>query len=278
MKIGAFIFATDYAIRSDELARELEHRGFDSLFLPEHTHIPVSRVSSYPGGGELRKEYWHTYDSFVALAYAAAATRTLKIATGISLLPQHDTFNAAKAVASLDRMSEGRMLFGIGGGWNVEEMGNHGVAYDTRFKLMRERVLAMKELWTSEEASFEGDFVKFDPVWAWPKPLQSPHPPILLGGNTDHTLRRVVDFCDGWIPANWPGFDAVEGMNRLRRIADEAGRDVSDFSVTLVRGEPDKAKLDAYEKAGLTRVLLTLPSADRDTVLRQLDDYAPLLG
>jgi probable F420-dependent oxidoreductase len=278
MKIGAFIFATDYAIRTDELARELEHRGFDSLFLPEHTHIPVSRVSSYPGGGELRKEYWHTYDSFVALTYAAAATRTLKIATGISLLPQHDTFNAAKAVASLDRMSEGRMLFGIGGGWNVEEMGNHGVTYSARFKILRERVLAMKELWTSEEASFEGDFIKFDPVWAWPKPLQSPHPPILLGGNTDHTLRRVVDFCDGWIPANWPGFDAVEGMNRLRRIADEAGRDVSDFSVTLVRGEPDRAKLDAYEKAGLTRVLLTLPSADRDTVLRQLDDYAPLLG
>ena len=170
------------------------------------------------------------------------------------------------------------MLFGIGGGWNVEEMGNHGVAYGTRFKVLRERVLAMKELWTSEEASFEGDFIKFDPVWAWPKPKQSPHPPILLGGNTDHTIRRVVDFCDGWIPANWPGFDAVEGMNRLRRIADEAGRDVSDFSVTLVRGEPDRAKLDAYEKAGLTRVLLTLPSADRDTVLRQLDDYAPLLG
>lgn len=278
MEIGAFIFATDYAIRSDELARELEQRGFESLFLPEHTHIPVSRESSYPGGGELRKEYWHTYDSFVALAYAAAATRTLKIATGISLLPQHDTFNAAKAVASLDQMSGGRMIFGVGGGWNAEEMGNHAVEYSSRFKLLRERVLAMKELWTKEEATYHGEFIKFDPVWAWPKPKQKPHPPILLGGNTDYTLRRVVDFCDGWIPANWPGFDAIEGLSRLQRIAQKADRNASEFSVTLVRAEPDRSKLDDYAEAGITRALLTLPSADRDTVLRQLDDYVPLLN
>jgi probable F420-dependent oxidoreductase len=278
MQIGAFIFATDYAIRTDELARELEQRGFESLFLPEHTHIPVDRQSAYPGGGELRKEYWHTYDQFVALTYAAAATKTLKIATGICLLPQHDTFDTAKAVASLDQMSGGRVIFGIGGGWNAEEMANHGVAYKTRFKLLRERVLAMKELWTQEQAAFSGEFIEFEPVWAWPKPYQSPHPPIHLGGNTDYTLARVVEFGDGWLPANWPGFDAVEGMQRIRRVAEAAGRDPADFSVTLFRGEPDRATLDAYAEAGLTRVLLGLPSADRDTVLKQLDDYAPLLS
>ena len=278
MQIGVFIFATDYAIRMDELAPELEQRGFESLFLPEHTHIPTQQKSAYPGGGELRKEYWHTHDSFVALAYAAAATKTLKIATGICLLPQHDTFSTAKAVASLDQMSQGRMIFGIGGGWNAEEMANHGVQYEMRFKLLRERVLAIKELWTQEEASYHGEFIDFDPVWAWPKPEQKPHPPVLLGGNTDHTLRRVVEFCDGWLPANWPGFDAVEGISRLRRIAEGAGRDPEDISVTLFRGEPDKARLDDYAKAGLTRVLLGLPSADRDTVLKQLDEYSPLLA
>ena len=277
MHIGTFIFATDYCMRMDELAQELEQRGFESLFLPEHTHIPMQRRSAYPGGGELRKEYWHTHDSFVALSYAAAATKTLKIATGICLLPQHDTFSTAKSVASLDLMSGGRMIFGIGGGWNAEEMANHGVQYRTRFKLLRERMLAMKELWTKEEPSYHGQLINFDPVWAWPKPVQKPHPPILLGGNTDHTLRRVVEFCDGWLPANWPGFDAIEGIERFRRIAEEAGRDASEFSVTLVRGEPEKGRLEAYAEAGLTRVLLGLPSAGRDTVLTQLDKYAPLL-
>jgi probable F420-dependent oxidoreductase len=278
MHIGAFIFATDYAIRMDELAPELEQRGFESLFLPEHTHIPTERKSDYPGGGELRKEYWHTHDQFVALSYAAAATKTLKIATGICLLPQHDTFDTAKAVASLDHMSGGRVIFGVGGGWNAEELANHGVDYAIRFKLLRERVLAMKELWTKEEAAYEGELIRFDPVWAWPKPQQTPHPPVLLGGNTDHTLARVVEFGNGWLPANWPGFDAVEGMERLKRVAEKAGRDPTDFTVTLFRGEPEKARLADYAEAGLTRVLLGLPSADRDTVLRQLDEYTPLLG
>jgi probable F420-dependent oxidoreductase len=278
MQIGAFIFATDYCMRMDELARELEQRGFDSLFLPEHTHIPTQRSSQYPGGGELRKEYWHTHDSFVALSYAAAATKTLKVATGIWLLPQHDTFSTAKSVASLDLMSGGRMIFGVGGGWNIEEMENHGVQYATRFKLLRERVLAMKELWAKEEASYHGELINFDPVWAWPKPMQKPHPPILLGGNTDHTLRRVVEFCDGWLPANWPGFDAIEGMQRLRKVATEAGKNPDDFTVTLVRAEPDKEKLEAYAEAGLTRVLFALPSADRSTLLKVLDEYSPLIG
>jgi probable F420-dependent oxidoreductase len=248
----------------------------------ERSSLPLitacQQISQYPGGGELRKEYWHTHDSFVALSYAAAATKTLKVATGIWLLPQHDTFSTAKSVASLDLMSGGRMIFGVGGGWNIEEMENHGVQYATRFKLLRERVLAMKELWAKEEASYHGEFINFNPVWAWPKPIQKPHPPILLGGNTDHTLRRVVEFCDGWLPANWPGFDAIEGMQRLRKVATEAGKNPDDFTVTLVRAEPDKEKLEAYAEAGLTRVLFALPSADRSTLLKVLDEYSPLIG
>jgi probable F420-dependent oxidoreductase len=277
MHIGVFIFATDYCMRMDELGRELEARGYESLFLPEHTHIPTRRESQYPGGGELREEYWHTHDPFVALSFAASATESLKVATGICLLPQHETFSTAKSVASLDAMSGGRFLFGIGGGWNVEEMANHGVRYQERFKVLRERVLAMKELWTKDEAEYHGRFVNFDPVLAWPKPVQTPHPPVLLGGNTNYTLRRVFDFGDGWMPANWPSFDEFEGMERFRRVAEETGCDPENYSVTLVRPEADKARLEAYAEAGYSRVLFTLPSANRDTVLEALDEYQPLM-
>ena len=175
MHIGAFIFATDYSIDIRELAGALEERGFDSLFLPEHTHIPVSRRTPWPGGGELPKEYSHTFDPFVALSFAAGVTKRLKLGTGICLLPQRDPIVTAKCVASLDRLSGGRFIFGLGGGWNVDEMENHGARYETRFKLLRERVLAMKALWTQDEASFHGDFVNFDPAWAYPKPAQTPH-------------------------------------------------------------------------------------------------------
>ena len=204
MRTGVFYFPTDYGIDPAELAKALEDRGFNSLFLCEHTHIPTSRRSPFPGGGELPKRYVHTHDPFVALSFAAAATRTLLLGTGVCLVPQRDPIITAKTVASLDRLSGGRFVFGIGGGWNVEEMENHGARYPTRFKLMRERVLAMKALWTEEAASFNGEFVNFDPVWCYPKPLRQPHPPILLGGETDHTLRRVVEFCDGWFPGPAP--------------------------------------------------------------------------
>ena len=200
MQIGAFYFPTDYGIDVAELARELEARGFDSLFVCEHTHIPASRRTPFPSGGELPKRYSHTHDPFVALSFAAAATRTLKLGTGICLVPQRDPIVTAKSVASLDLLSNGRFIFAMGGGWNVEEMENHGASYETRFKLLRERALAMKELWTKEEAEFHGEFVNFDPVWQYPKPKQKPHPPMQLGGETDHTLKRVVEFCDGWFP------------------------------------------------------------------------------
>jgi probable F420-dependent oxidoreductase len=220
MQVGAFHFPTDYGIDVAELAHALEARGFDALFVCEHTHIPVSRRSPAPGGGELPKRYSHTHDPFVALSFAAAATRTLKIGTGIALIPERDPIVTAKSAASLDQLSGGRFIFGIGGGWNAEEMENHGARYDTRFKLLRERVLAMKALWTQDEAEFHGEFVNFDPVWQYPKPKQKPHPPILLGGETDHTVRRVVEFCDAGSRGRDPAGSRRapwRGCARLRR-------------------------------------------------------------
>jgi probable F420-dependent oxidoreductase len=277
MDIGVFIFSTEYSIRPDELARELEARGFASLYLPEHTHIPTSRRSPWPGGGDLPKEYSYTHDPFVALSFAAAATTTLKIGTGICLLPQRDPIVTAKAVASLDLLSGGRFIFGIGGGWNVDEMENHGVKYKTRFKQMREHVLAMKALWTEETGEYHGEFVDFDPAWSYPKPAQRPHPPIILGGETDYTVDRVVEYCDGWLPRGSGNFDAAEGMGRLRRAADKAGRDMASLSVTLFRAEPDAQKLESYAQAGIESALFNLPSADRETILPMLDKFALLL-
>jgi probable F420-dependent oxidoreductase len=200
MDLGVCYFPTDYGIDMAELGRALEERGFKSLFVPEHTHIPLSRRTPFPGGGELPKRYSHTHDPFVALSFAAGATKKLKVGTGILLVPQHEPIVTAKAIASLDQLSGGRFIFGIGGGWNVDEMENHGATHATRFKMMREYVLAMKALWTEEKASFHGEFVKFDPAWSWPKPTQKPHPPILLGGETDQpyaapdhrVLRRLA--------------------------------------------------------------------------------------
>jgi probable F420-dependent oxidoreductase len=276
MRVGAFYFPTDYGINIAELARALEDRGFDSLFVPEHTHIPASRKSPFPGGGELPKRYAHTHDPFVALSFAAAATTKLKIGTGILLVPQHEPIVTAKAIASLDQLSGGRFVFGIGGGWNVEEMENHGARYQTRFKQMREHVLAMKELWTKEEASFDGDFVKFDRVWSWPKPTQKPHPPIILGGESDHTLRRVIEYCDGWFPRPRGGFDAVQGVARLRQMAEKAGRDPATIT-TIVFGAANDAKmLESYDKAGIQSALLAIPDDSRDEILRYLDKIAPL--
>jgi probable F420-dependent oxidoreductase len=276
MRVGAFYFPTDYGINIAELAKALEDRGFDSLFLPEHTHIPASRRSPFPGGGELPKRYSHTHDPFVALSFAAAATKKLKLGTGILLVPQHEPIVTAKSIASLDQLSGGRFIFGIGGGWNVEEMENHGARYDTRFKQMREHVLAMKELWTKDEASFHGEFVNFDAVWSWPKPAQRPHPPIILGGETDHTLRRVVEYCDGWFPRPRGGFDPIHGVARLREMAAKKGRDPATL-LTIVFGAPNDAKvLAGYDKAGIQSALLAIPDESRDEILRYLDKIAPL--
>jgi probable F420-dependent oxidoreductase len=276
MDVGVFYFPVDYGINVAELAKALEDRGFGSLYVPEHTHIPLSRKTPFPGGGELPKRYAHTHDPFVALAFAAAATRKLKIGTGICLVPQHEPIVTAKAIASLDQLSGGRFVFGIGGGWNVDEMENHGATHKDRFKIMREHVLAMKALWTEEKASYKGEFVKFDPVLSYPKPAQRPHPPVILGGESDHTLRRVVDYCDGWFPRTRTGFDPVEAKARLAKMAAEKGRDPKSLSITVF-GAPNKADvLASYARAGIEGALLAVPDGTRDEILAFLDKNAQL--
>ena len=278
MRIGVCYFPTDYGIDIRELAGAAEERGFDSLLLPEHTHIPVSRRTPFPGGGELPKCYSHTHDPFVALSFAAAATSKILLGTGICLVPQRDPIVTAKSIASLDRLSNGRFLFGIGGGWNVDEMENHGARYETRFKLMRERILAMKALWTEEEASFHGEMVNFDPVWLYPKPAQRPHPPILLGGSSDHTVKRVVEFCDGWLPIARAGFNAKEAVARLRQAAAVARRDFSTLSINTFAAPPEEAILAEYREAGIQRSFLVIPDLTRDEILGILDRYARLIA
>jgi len=276
MRVGVSYFPTDYGIDIRELARAAEERGFDSLFLPEHTHIPKSRRTPFPGGGDLPKAYSHTHDPFVALSFAAAATKKILLGTGICLIPQRDPIVTAKCVASLDQLSNGRFVFGIGGGWNVDEMENHGARYETRFKLMRERILAMKALWTEEEAAFHGEMVNFDAVWLYPKPMQQPHPPILLGGSSDYTLKRVVEFCNGWFPIARPGFKPKEAIGRLRRVASAAGRDFSTLTISVFGAPADNAALTEYRDAGIHRAVLPIPDLTRDEIMGLLDKYSPL--
>ena len=278
MNFGVFYFPTDYGIDITELAIALEERGLEALFVCEHTHIPSSRKSPFPGGGELPKKYVHTHDPFIALSFAAAATKKLTLGTGICLVPQHDPIGTAKAIASLDMLSGGRFEFGIGGGWNVEEMNNHGVEYKTRFKQMREHTEAMKAIWTQEEASYKGEFVNFDSIWSYPKPTRKPHPPILLGGETDYTLKRIVEYCDGWIPRGNQNFEAKTSMARLHDMADKHGRNPAELSTTLFRGPSTKQELDACREAGVNRVLYEVPDGTRDEALRALDDVVALMN
>jgi probable F420-dependent oxidoreductase len=276
---GIMMFPTDYAIDPAALAKEVEDRGFDSLWFPEHSHIPTSRESPYPGGGDLPRMYAHTYDPFVALTVAACATTTLKLATGICLVIERDTINTAKEVASLDRLSGGRFLFGIGGGWNREEMADHGTNPKTRMRLMGEQIKAMKELWTKEEAEFHGEFVDFDPSWAWPKPVQDPHPPVYVGGMGPGVEDRVLDFGDAWLPQR-VGPDNIgqfeERANALQQRAADAGRDR--IPMSLFGAETSSEALDGYRRIGLDRAIYGVSSADRDTVLKELDELAKLVG
>lgn len=278
MRVGVFYFPTDYGIDIGELARALEDRGFDSIFLPEHTHIPTSRKSPFPSGGELPKRYAHTHDPFVALSFAAAATKKLKLGTGICLIPQRDPIVTAKCVASLDQLSGGRVIFGVGGGWNVDEMENHGARYENRFKIMGERTKAMKAIWTEEAAQYHGEFVNFDSMWSWPKPLQKPHPPILLGGETDYTLKRIIEYCDGWIPR--PGRDGWEpksAVDRLDKAAKAAGRDPKSLQIVVFRAPADAEALKPYRDTRIDSVLFDLPDVSRDEMLSLLDKYAKLI-
>ena len=277
MHFGVTMFAADFAIRVDELAREAEARGLESLWLPEHTHSPASRRSPWPGGPELPKEYWHTHDLFVALAAAAAVTRKLKVCSGICLLVERDPIITAKEVASLDVLSDGRVLFGIGGGWNAEEMENHGTHFKTRWALLRERVEAMKAIWTEEAAAYHGKFVNFDPIWSWPKPVQKPHPPIFLGGHTPAALQRVVDYCDGWMPIPGRTGDLVANIRDLQQRAEKSGRDPKSISVATYGSPIDAAVARQYRDAGVDHFIFGLPPAPRDTVLPLLDRCAEVV-
>jgi probable F420-dependent oxidoreductase len=273
MRIGITMFPTSYAIGVTDLGRAVEERGFESLFVPEHTHIPVSRRSPWPmGTGELPEEYRQTLDPFVALAAVAAVTDRILLGTGICLVVERDPITTAKEVATLDLLSGGRFVFGVGGGWNREEMENHGTDPATRFALLRERVLAMQAIWTADEAEFHGTHVDFDLLWQWPKPYQRPHPPVLVAGNGPRTLERVVEFGDGWIPTPGPGAVRItEGVAQLRAMAADRGRPAP--SVTVFAGRPDQSVLERYAEAGIDRCVLMLPPQPAAETLARLDRY-----
>jgi len=277
MKYGAYMFPTDYSIRPDDVARAMEERGFESVWFPEHTHIPSSRKTPFPAGGDLPRQYSHTLDPFVALAAAAVVTTRLRLGTGICLVIERDTITLAKEVASLDWLSRGRVLFGIGGGWNREEMEHHGTDFDARWKKLREQIAALKAIWTQDEAEFHGKYVSFDKLWSWPKPVQKPHPPILMGGNGPHARQRAADFDGQWIP-NASREPLAEAFADLRARAAKAGRDPATATLSLFGARPDEAKLVQQKEMGIERVIFSVPSEPRDRVLPLLDKLAVLIG
>jgi probable F420-dependent oxidoreductase len=275
MQFGVIMFPTDYSIGVVDLARAVEDHGFESLWLPEHTHIPAERRTPWPGGAQLPREYSHALDPFVSLGAAAAATSRLKLGTGVCLVVERDPITLAKDVASVDFISGGRFLFGVGGGWNLEEMANHGTDPAQRWSVLRERVLAMKQIWTQDEASFHGNHVDFDRIWQWPKPVQRPHPPIVVGGNGPHTLRRVIDYGDQWGPIIGRGPDLEQRMAELARLASEAGR--SPVPVTIFSLSSHDPKLvEQYHAAGASRFIFGLPPAPADSLLPILARCAEL--
>jgi probable F420-dependent oxidoreductase len=269
MRFGIATFVTDEGIRPDVLGRALEERGFTSLFLAEHSHIPASRETPYPGGEELPRRYYRTLDPFVALTAAAAVTSRLVLGTGIALLPQRDVIHTANEVASLDVVSDGRFAFGVGVGWNREEMRNHGTDPATRGALMDEQLAALKEIWTNEQAEFHGEHVDFDPIYLWPKPVQKPHPPIYLGGESPAALRRLAAYGDAWLPrAHTP----PEEIERVRKWLADQGRDHVPF--TVFAAGTDDAQLDGYIEAGVDEITLTLDTLPEAETLRALDELA----
>lgn len=277
MKIGVASFPTSYAMRPDDLARAVEERGFESLLFAEHSHIPTSRETPHPGGGELPRDYYSSWDPFVALSFAAAATTTLNVGTGACLVTQRDPILLAKEVATIDAASRGRFLFGVAAGWNREEMRNHGTDPDVRFGVLRERVLAMQEIWTKEEPEFHGRHVDFDPLWQDPKPETKPWPPILVGGNGERIVERVAEFGDEWMPnVNRVGDALGARMEELNRLAADRGR--GPVPVTAYGVRPAGDHVAAMADLGVHRVVLYLPSVDDDETRRVLDDYARLVG
>jgi len=272
---GLTIFPTDASISPAELGREAEARGFESLWFPEHSHIPASRKTPFPGGGDLPKMYYDVLEPFIALTSAAAATEHIKLATGVCLVVQRDPLHTAKSVATLDLLSGGRFLFGVGAGWNEEEMENHGTDPRRRVRLLRERVEAMKAVWTESKAEYHGDLVDFDPVMTWPKPVQKPHPPIHVGGGWPHAARRAIAWGDGWSPIHGFG-DLAAKLPEFRKLAADAGRDPASLEVTIFGVGPKSETAASYRDAGADRIVFALPPADRESVLPLLDRYRAL--
>ncbi|MBV9680508.1 MAG: LLM class F420-dependent oxidoreductase [Solirubrobacterales bacterium] len=275
MKFGVAIFPTEAVQPPSEIAAMAEERGFECLLFPEHTHIPASRASPWPGGGELPSHYSRTYDPFVAATAAAAATERLLIGTGICLVIERDPITTAKEVASVDVLSGGRFLFGVGAGWNAEEMRNHGTEPSRRFSLMRERIEAMKAIWTQDEASYSGRHVGFERIWCWPKPAQKPHPPVLVGGSGARVLDRVLAYGDGWMPNRIPDDELAARIRELNARASEAGRER--IPVTVVGMDPDAARIDRVGQAGVDRVVFWLPPESPGAVEEGFDRYVAVM-
>ena len=279
MQIGAAMFFTDYSMSSVELARAAEERGFESVWAPEHSHIPLTRKTPFAGGGELPKQYYDVMDPFVTLAAAAAATKTIKLGTGVCLVIQRDTIQTAKLVASIDQVSGGRFLFGIGGGWNQDEMEDHGTVYATRFKRMREQVEAMKAIWTETKPEYHGEIIDFPSMMTWPKPVQKPHPPIIVGGMYPHAARRALRYGDGWIPhSRRPQYeDVTDFLPHFRQMAAETGRNPAEVPITVWGIGEDPERMRRYREQGVARVVVSLPSEPAAKILPTLDRWAELI-
>jgi len=279
MQFGASMFFTDYAMSAPALAVALEQRGFDIVWAPEHSHIPLSRKTPFIMGGDLPKRYYDVMDPFVTLTAAAMATRSLKLGTGVCLIAQRDPIQTAKLVASIDQVSGGRFVFGIGNGWNQDEMENHGTDFRTRHKRARENVEAMKAIWTQAKAEYHGEFVNFDPMMTWPKPVQKPHPPIIVGGAFPYSARRAIRYGDGWMPqvttyAKEPLSDLIP---RFRQMAAEAGRDPASLSISIGGQAPDLDLVKRYRDMGVDRVSCSLMSEKAETILPVLDTWAEII-
>lgn len=279
MELGMMIFPTDQTIDPVELGKITEELGFDSLWFPEHSHIPTSRVTPWggrKGAPDLPDFYWRTHDQFVALAAVAAVTERIQLGTGICLVAQRDPIWTAKEVASVDRISNGRLLFGIGYGWNVEEMEDHNLTYMTRRARLRENILAMKQLWTEDEASFSGEHVNFESSWSWPKPTQTPHPPVIMGGAAGpKTAAHIAEFCDGWMPIG--GRNALAGLPEVVKACEAIGRDPKTVELSMFGAKADAGHLDELAEKGVVRAIFTLPQGPRDEVMAAVEEYAKMV-
>jgi probable F420-dependent oxidoreductase len=279
MKFGASMFFTDYSMTPAALARAVEERGFDILWAPEHSHIPLSRKTPFVMGGDLPKRYYDTMDPFVTLTVAAMATKTLKVGTGVCLIAQRDPIQTAKLVASIDQVSNGRFVFGVGNGWNQDEMENHGTTFATRHKLARERIEAMKAIWTQTKPEYHGEFVDFGPMMTWPKPVQKPHPPIVVGGAFPYSARRAIRYGDGWMPQVTPTATTPlpDLIPRFRQMAAEAGRDPASLAISIGGQQPDVDLIKRYQDLDVERVSVSLLSEKEDTILPILDQWVAVM-